>query len=73
MVQVQSKAEKQDLTELAVCVCAAVLLCCSGAVEPKEWTTAERLRLNFPPHGAPGNARLRLACQVGGVVQGMLD
>ncbi len=37
----------------------------SGAVEPAEWTTAERLRLNFPPHRAPNNSRLRLACQVG--------
>lgn len=36
-----------------------------GAVEPAEWTAQERLRLNFPPHGPPGNARLRLACQVG--------
>lgn len=33
-------------------------------VEPPEWTTAERLRLNFPPHGPPGNQKLRLACQV---------
>ncbi|PNH08626.1 hypothetical protein TSOC_004823 [Tetrabaena socialis] len=37
----------------------------SGAVQPAEWTTAERLRLNFPPHSAPGNRRVRLACQVG--------
>ena len=35
-----------------------------GEVEPREWTTQESLRLNFPPHGAPGNQRLRLACQV---------
>ncbi|KAI8466906.1 MAG: hypothetical protein J3K34DRAFT_387226 [Monoraphidium minutum] len=35
-----------------------------GKVEPAEWTTAEQLRLNFPPHKAPNNARLRLACQV---------
>ena len=41
-----------------------------GAVDPGEWTAAERLRLNFPPHGAPGNARLRLACQVSGWVVG---
>ena len=34
-------------------------------MEPRAWTTAERLRLAFPPHGPPGNARLRLACQVG--------
>jgi hypothetical protein len=33
-------------------------------VEPTSWTTAERLRLNFPPHQPPGNATLRLACQV---------
>jgi hypothetical protein len=36
----------------------------SGAVAPPSWTAAERLRLNFPPHAPPGNARLRLACQV---------
>ncbi|GLI60753.1 hypothetical protein VaNZ11_002983, partial [Volvox africanus] len=35
-----------------------------GEVEPSSWTTAERLRLNFPPHSAPTNTRLRLACQV---------
>ncbi|KAL4421614.1 hypothetical protein ABPG75_010905 [Micractinium tetrahymenae] len=35
-----------------------------GPVEPAGWTAQERLRLNFPPHGPPGNARLRLACQV---------
>ncbi|KAL4450229.1 hypothetical protein ABPG77_010898 [Micractinium sp. CCAP 211/92] len=35
-----------------------------GAVEPAEWRAQERLRLNFPPHGPPGNARLRLACQL---------
>jgi len=34
------------------------------AVLPVEWTTAERLRLNFPPHSAPSNQKLRLACQV---------
>jgi hypothetical protein len=34
-------------------------------VLPEAWTSAERLRLNVPPHKAPGNARLRLACQVG--------
>mmetsp|Transcript_8021 Transcript_8021/g.16419 ORF Transcript_8021/g.16419 Transcript_8021/m.16419 type:complete len:201 (+) Transcript_8021:98-700(+) len=33
-------------------------------VLPREWTTAERLRLNFPPHSPPGNQKLRLACQV---------
>lgn len=33
-------------------------------VLPTEWTTAERLRLNFPPHAPPNNQRLRLACQV---------
>ena len=35
-----------------------------GEVEPREWTTQETLRLNFPPHSAPANQRLRLACQV---------
>ncbi|GLC69309.1 hypothetical protein PLESTF_000814200 [Pleodorina starrii] len=35
-----------------------------GAVQPPAWTTAERLRLNFPPHAPPNNGRLRLACQV---------
>ena len=38
---------------------------CRGEVQPAVWTTAEQLRLNFPPHSAPGNQRLRLACQVG--------
>ena len=33
-------------------------------VQPADWTAMERARLNFPPHGPPGNARLRLACQV---------
>jgi ferredoxin len=37
-----------------------------GEVEPRGWTPQERLRLNFPPHAPPRNARLRLACQVGG-------
>lgn len=36
-----------------------------GEVEPAAWTAAERLRLNFPPHGPPGNEKLRLACQAG--------
>lgn len=35
-----------------------------GSVSPAAWTAAERLRLNFPPHKAPNNQRLRLACQV---------
>lgn len=35
-----------------------------GVVSPSAWTTAEQLRLNFPPHSAPSNQRLRLACQV---------
>ncbi|KXZ46678.1 hypothetical protein GPECTOR_41g642 [Gonium pectorale] len=35
-----------------------------GEVEPAQWTTAERLRLAFPPHSPPNNQRLRLACQV---------
>ncbi|KAG2435452.1 hypothetical protein HYH02_011952 [Chlamydomonas schloesseri] len=35
-----------------------------GEVQPASWTTAEQLRLNIPPHSAPGNQRLRLACQV---------
>lgn len=35
-----------------------------GKVLPKQWCTAEQLRLNFPPHKAPNNQRLRLACQV---------
>jgi len=35
-----------------------------GKVQPPSWTAAEQLRLNFPPHKAPNNERLRLACQV---------
>ncbi|KAL6750383.1 hypothetical protein V8C86DRAFT_855964 [Haematococcus lacustris] len=35
-----------------------------GVVQPGQWTVAEQLRLNFPPHSAPGNTQLRLACQV---------
>ena len=35
-----------------------------GNVSPSTWTQQERLRLNFPPHSAPGNKKLRLACQV---------
>mmetsp|Transcript_28345 Transcript_28345/g.47566 ORF Transcript_28345/g.47566 Transcript_28345/m.47566 type:complete len:429 (+) Transcript_28345:89-1375(+) len=33
-------------------------------VLPLEWTQAERIRLNFPPHSSPQNQKLRLACQV---------
>lgn len=35
-----------------------------GALEPGNWTQAEQLRLNFPPHLPPSNKKLRLACQV---------
>ncbi|OAE29783.1 hypothetical protein AXG93_1513s1090 [Marchantia polymorpha subsp. ruderalis] len=35
-----------------------------GKVVPEAWTTRETIRLNFPPHGPPQNANLRLACQV---------
>ena len=35
-----------------------------GDVVPRGWNTRERLRFNFPPHSAPGNKKLRLACQV---------
>mmetsp|Transcript_29582 Transcript_29582/g.96333 ORF Transcript_29582/g.96333 Transcript_29582/m.96333 type:complete len:195 (+) Transcript_29582:3-587(+) len=35
-----------------------------SAVSPEERTRAEKIRLNLPPHGEPGNRRLRLACQV---------
>ena len=35
-----------------------------GDVLPSSWNRQESLRLNFPPHAAPGNLRLRLACQV---------
>ena len=49
---------------LGTCGTCAVEIVPSGAVTPRDWTDAERLRLNFPPHGPPGNARLRLSCQV---------
>ena len=49
---------------LGTCGTCAVEILPPGTVKPHEWTDAERLRLNFPPHGPPGNARLRLACQV---------
>jgi hypothetical protein len=42
---------------------------CRGEVQPSSWTTAEQLRLNCPPHKAPNNQRLRLACQVGAVTR----
>lgn len=35
-----------------------------GNVEPQEWGTQERLRLNFPPHNPSSSSHLRLACQV---------
>ena len=35
-----------------------------GDVTPSSWNGRERLRLSFPPHSAPGNESLRLACQV---------
>lgn len=44
-----------------------------GPVEPHQWTTHERLRLNFLPHGPPGNQRLRLACQVRAAWPAFLD
>jgi hypothetical protein len=43
----------------------AVIHTRSGAVEPANWTQMESVRLNFFPHTAPGNQKLRLACQVG--------
>ena len=49
---------------LGTCGTCAVEIIPSGAATPQQWTNAERLRLNFPPHGPPGNKRLRLACQV---------
>lgn len=49
---------------LGTCGTCAVEVIPPDAVEPRQWTAMERARLNFPPHGAPGNARLRLACQV---------
>ncbi|GFH08447.1 2Fe-2S ferredoxin-type domain-containing protein, partial [Haematococcus lacustris] len=41
-----------------------VMMMPRGVVQPAQWTVAEQLRLNFPPHSAPGNTHLRLACQV---------
>lgn len=35
-----------------------------GDVVPPQWSDIEKARLNFPPHKAPGNQSLRLACQV---------
>ena len=49
---------------LGTCGTCAVEIVPSGAVTPRDWTDAERIRLNFPPHGPPGNAKLRLSCQV---------
>ena len=49
---------------LGTCGTCAVEILPADGVEPREWTTMERARLNFPPHKPPGNARLRLACQV---------
>lgn len=37
----------------------------SGAIEPKERNTKEKIRLNFPPHGSiDQSSNLRLACQI---------
>eukprot|EP00200_Dunaliella_tertiolecta_P005107 CAMPEP_0202337376 /NCGR_PEP_ID=MMETSP1126-20121109/82_1 /ASSEMBLY_ACC=CAM_ASM_000457 /TAXON_ID=3047 /ORGANISM="Dunaliella tertiolecta, Strain CCMP1320" /LENGTH=215 /DNA_ID=CAMNT_0048927553 /DNA_START=1225 /DNA_END=1872 /DNA_ORIENTATION=+ len=47
---------------LGTCGTCAVQI--SGTVFPAELTSAEKLRLNFPPHRPPNNQRLRLACQV---------
>ncbi|KAF5833841.1 hypothetical protein DUNSADRAFT_9715 [Dunaliella salina] len=47
---------------LGTCGTCAVQI--SGNISPKDLTPAEKLRLNFPPHKAPNNQRLRLACQV---------
>ena len=49
---------------LGTCGTCAVEVIPRDGVEPLQWTAMERARLNFPPHGPPGNSRLRLACQV---------
>ena len=49
---------------LGTCGTCAVEVSPPHAVLPEQWTAAERLRLNFPPHAPPTNHRLRLACQV---------
>lgn len=46
------------------CGTCAVEVIPANGVEPRNWTAMERARLNFPPHASPGNAQLRLACQV---------
>ena len=52
---------------LGTCGTCAVEISCSneGGIEPRERTTKEKLRLNFPPHGSENQSPdLRLACQV---------
>ena len=57
------RAQLINCRGLGTCGTCAVRLT-AGAVDPPAWTAAERLRLNFPPHRAPGSEALRLACQV---------
>ena len=49
---------------LGTCGTCAVEIVPPDAVFPNRWNSVERARLHFPPHKAPGNAKLRLACQV---------
>eukprot|EP00798_Chlamydomonas_sp_ICE-L_P014989 gene14989-21047_t len=64
-----SRSKLINCRGLGTCGTCAVRL--EGPVLPTQWTTAEQLRLSFPPHSAPANQKLRLACQV--TVQGDLQ
>ena len=56
------RAQLINCRGLGTCGTCAVEI--KGAVSPTCWNAKESLRLNFPPHGSPGNQKLRLACQV---------
>ena len=49
---------------LGTCGTCAVEISPSDAVFPETWNGIEKARLNFPPHSAPGNEKLRLGCRV---------
>lgn len=49
-----------NMIEASMRACLAHQITPSTAVDPSTWTTKEQLRLNFPPHKPPGNAKLRL-------------
>ena len=56
------RAQLINCRGLGTCGTCAVEI--KGDVVPRAWNTRERLRFNLPPHSAPGNKKLRLACQV---------